>query len=162
MRSATSTRSRPVWLCSLQERTSALTFFRACLLIAGLNELNCLPLLARAPRWRNVNPRNVNSVCSSYEHTEFTFLGFTFRQRGARAKSGRQFNSFNPAISRQALKKVSAEVRSWRLHNHTGLDLVEVAERINPIVRGWMNYYGAFYRSAMYPLLQRINAYLVR
>src|SRR5664279_1543086 len=52
--------------------------------------------------------------------------------------------------------------RSWRLHNHTGLDLVEVAERINPIVRGWMNYYGAFYRSAMYPLLQRINAYLVR
>jgi len=99
---------------------------------------------------------------ASYEHTEFTFLGFTFRQRGARAKSGRQFNSFNPAISRQALKKVSAEVRSWRLHNHTGLDLVEVAERINPIVRGWMNYYGAFYRSAMYPLLQRINAYLVR
>ena len=99
---------------------------------------------------------------ASYEHTEFTFLGFTFRQRGARAKSGKQFNSFNPAISRQALKKVSAEVRSWRLHNHTGLDLVEVAERINPIVRGWMNYYGAFYRSAMYPLLQRINAYLVR
>ena len=53
-------------------------------------------------------------------------------------------------------------MRSWRLHNHTGLDLVEVAERINPIVRGWMNYYGAFYRSAMYPLLQRINAHLVR
>ena len=33
---------------------------------------------------------------------------------------------------------------------------------INPIVRGWMNYYGAFYRSALYPLLARINAYLVR
>ena len=42
------------------------------------------------------------------------------------------------------------------------LDFVEVARRINPIVRGWMQYYGAFYRSALHPLLSRINAYLVR
>jgi len=53
-------------------------------------------------------------------------------------------------------------VRSWRLHNRTGRDFVAVARDINPIVRGWMNYYGAFNRSAMYPLLQRINAYLIR
>jgi RNA-directed DNA polymerase len=99
---------------------------------------------------------------ASYEHTEFTFLGFTFRQRGMRDKSGRQFSSFNPAISKDALKKISAQVRSWRLHHRTGLDFAEVARRINPIVRGWMQYYGAFYRSAVYPLLSRINAYLVR
>jgi group II intron reverse transcriptase/maturase len=99
---------------------------------------------------------------ASYEHTEFTFLGFTFRQRGMRDKYGRQFSSFNPAISKDALKRISAEVRSWRLHHRTGLDFVEVARRINPIVRGWMQYYGAFYRSAIYPLLSRTNAYLVR
>jgi len=99
---------------------------------------------------------------ASYEHTEFTFLGFTFRQRSVRAKDGRQFSSFNPAISKQALKKISAEVRSWRLQNRTGDDLVDLAGYINPIVRGWMQYYGAFYRSAIYPLLSRINAYLVR
>jgi RNA-directed DNA polymerase len=100
--------------------------------------------------------------CASYEHTEFTFLGFTFRQRRVRAKSGKQFSSFNPAISRDALKKISAEVRSWRLYNRTGRDLIDIARDINPVVRGWMNYYGAFYRSEMYPLLARINAYLVR
>ncbi len=99
---------------------------------------------------------------ASYEHTEFTFLGFTFRQRRSRSKDGKQFNSFNPAISKPALKKISAEVRSWRLHNRTGRDFVDVARDINPIVRGWMNYYGTFNRSAMYPLLQRINAYLIR
>jgi RNA-directed DNA polymerase len=99
---------------------------------------------------------------ASYEHTEFTFLGFTFRQRRMRDKNGKQFSSFNPTISKQALKKISAEVRSWRLHHRTGLDFVEVARRINPIVRGWMQYYGAFYRSALHPLLSRINAYLVR
>jgi RNA-directed DNA polymerase len=100
--------------------------------------------------------------CASYEHTEFTFLGFTFRQRRVRGKSGKQFSSFNPAISRDALKKISAEVRSWRLYNRTGQDLIDIARDINPVVRGWMNYYGSFYRSAMYPLLSRINAYLVR
>jgi group II intron reverse transcriptase/maturase len=99
---------------------------------------------------------------ASYEHTEFMFLGFAFRQRSVRAKDGRQFSSFNPAISKQALKKISAEVRSWRLQNRTGDDLVDLAGYINPIVRGWMQYYGTFYRSAIYPLLSRINAYLVR
>jgi group II intron reverse transcriptase/maturase len=99
---------------------------------------------------------------ASYEHTEFTFLGFTFRQRGMRGKDGRQFSSFNPAISKQALKKISTEVRSWRLDHRTGDDLADLARYVNPIVRGWMQYYGAFYRSAIYQLLSRINAYLVR
>jgi RNA-directed DNA polymerase len=98
----------------------------------------------------------------SYEHTSFTFLGFTFRARGARSKNGKMFTSFLPAISKDALKKVNAQVRSWRLHRRTNLSEADLARVINPIVRGWMNYYGAFYRSALYPLLARINAYLMR
>ena len=98
----------------------------------------------------------------SYEHTSFTFLGFTFRQRGVRTKTGRMFSAVNPAISKEALKRLGSEVRSWKLHLQTGLSFAELARRINPIVRGWMQYYGAFYRSALYQLLSRINAYLVR
>jgi RNA-directed DNA polymerase len=98
----------------------------------------------------------------SHEHTSFTFLGFTFRQRKARNKKGQHFSAFLPAISKDALKKLSAEVRSWRLHNRTGHTFGDLARRINPIVRGWMQYYGTFHRSALYPLLSRINAYLVR
>ena len=98
----------------------------------------------------------------SYEHTEFTFLGFTFRARGARSRAGLNFTGFGPAISKHALTKVSAQVRRWRLHVHTGHTLTELARTVNPIVRGWMQYYGAFNRTALYPLLRRINAYLVR
>ena len=98
----------------------------------------------------------------SYEHTAFTFLGFTFRGRRVRTKTGKMFTGFNPAISNDALKKISAEVRSWRLHHRTDPSEADLARRINPIVRGWMQYYGAFYRSALYPLLARINAYLMR
>jgi RNA-directed DNA polymerase len=98
----------------------------------------------------------------SGEHTSFTFLGYTFRARGVRTKTGRMMTGFTPAISKDALNKLSAQVRSWRLHRRTGLSEADLARWINPIVRGWMNYYGAFRRSALYPLLTRINAYLLR
>ena len=97
-----------------------------------------------------------------HEHTEFTFLGFTFRTRAARRKNGTVFASFLPAISKDALNKISGEVRRWQLHHWTGHSFGEVAKRINPIVRGWIQYYGSYYRSVLIPLLQRINAYLMR
>jgi RNA-directed DNA polymerase len=97
-----------------------------------------------------------------FEHVEFTFLGYTFKERSAQTRDGRMFRSFLPAISKAALKRISAEVRSWRLHQRTHPSDADLARWINPIVRGWMNYYGAFYKSALYPLLERINAYLMR
>ena len=42
------------------------------------------------------------------------------------------------------------------------MDLSELAEWLNPIVRGWMNYYGQFNRDEMYSLLERVNTYLMR
>jgi RNA-directed DNA polymerase len=98
----------------------------------------------------------------SYELTAFTFLGFTFRPRMAKSPNGGPFVAFTPAVSPQAMKKMGQVVRQWRLHRRTGLSLNELAEMINPIVAGWMNYYGRFNRSRLYPLLQRINTYLMR
>jgi RNA-directed DNA polymerase len=98
-----------------------------------------------------------------HEHTAFTFLGYTFRARSARNdRTGRTFTSFLPAISTDALNKISGEVRQWRLHRKVGQTFADIARWVNPIVRGWMQYYGAFYRSELYPFLQRINTYLVR
>ncbi|MGW2770241.1 group II intron reverse transcriptase/maturase [Streptomyces sp. NPDC001275] len=94
--------------------------------------------------------------------TEFTFLGFTFRPRGAKDRHGVMFTAFLPAISHQALKRLSRTVRSWRLHRRTAQESSDLARTVNPVVRGWMNYYGRFYRSVLYPLLDRINTYLLR
>lgn len=98
-----------------------------------------------------------------HEHTSFTFLGFTFRPR--RAKDGRNgsfFVGFLPAMSTEALKAKSTELRAMRIHRRTDLTLDDLARWLNPIVAGWMNYYGRFYRSAMNPLLLRVSAYLRR
>ncbi len=98
----------------------------------------------------------------SHEHVSFTFLGFTFRARSMRSRHGNVFTGFGPAVSKDALKKISAEVRSWRLHTRTTLTEKDLARWINPVIQGWMNYYGEFYKTALYPLLRRINGYLMR
>lgn len=99
----------------------------------------------------------------SYEHVSFDFLGYTFRPRKAKNKTGQFFVSFSPAISRSAAKRIRAEIRSWRLHQRTDQSLEELAAFINPIVRGWMNYFGRFYRSELSSsVLSQINTYLIR
>ena len=96
--------------------------------------------------------------------TSFTFLGYTFRARQAPARQGggAMFSAFLPAVSKDALKRMSEEVRSWRIHLRSGTELQDIAAWVNPVVRGWMTYYGRFYRTALNRLLQRINTYLVR
>jgi RNA-directed DNA polymerase len=97
-----------------------------------------------------------------HEHTSFTFLGYTFRPREARRNDGKRFTSFSPAISSQALKAKSDRVRELRIHRQTGLTLNDLAEWLNPIIAGWMGYYGRYHRSEFYPLLRRVNTYLRR
>ena len=97
----------------------------------------------------------------SYEHEQFTFLGYTFRPRSARSRYGR-FISFLPAASNDAVKRLRTEIKRWRLHLHSDRSLADIAARINPIVRGWMNYYGRFVPSALYTAFRQINDYLHR
>jgi RNA-directed DNA polymerase len=114
------------------------------------------------PADQAVRPQRDANLRLDYGLTAFTFLGFTFRARAARTKHGTMFVCFQPAISKDAQLKISGQIRRWRLHRWIGLSLADIARQINPVVRGWMQYYGAFYRSTLYPLLSRINAYVMR
>jgi RNA-directed DNA polymerase len=99
----------------------------------------------------------------TYPNTSFTFLGYTFRTRKAPTGDRKgMFAAFLPAVSRDALKKMGQEVRRWRINLRTTSDIAALAEWMNPVIRGWMNYYGKFYRTELDGLLRRINTYLVR
>jgi RNA-directed DNA polymerase len=89
----------------------------------------------------------------SAEHEQFDFLGFTFAGRTAKNKHGGTFVSFSPAASNVALKAFRHKVRRWRLHRWVSADLRLLAEEINPVVRGWVNYYGRFFRTRLIPTL---------
>jgi RNA-directed DNA polymerase len=98
-----------------------------------------------------------------HEHISFTFLGFAFRPREAlNRETGDRFTSFSPAISPEALKAKGDRLRGMRIHRRTDLTLNDLAAWLNPIVAGWMRYYGRFYRSELDPLLRRVSFYLRR
>ncbi len=97
-----------------------------------------------------------------HTHVSFTFLGFTFRPRAARGKGTRVFTGFLPGASEDALKRMRQTVRGWRLTRQTPAMLADLARQCNPVLRGWWNYYGAFYRTAMRDIARHIDRALER
>ncbi len=98
----------------------------------------------------------------THEHTSFDFLGYTFRPRRAKNRKGKLFISFLPGVSNKAAKSIRAAIRSWRLGaTRNNQSLEEIAKFVNPFVRGWVNYYGRFYKSALTPVLRGLERSLV-
>ena len=97
-----------------------------------------------------------------YETTEFTFLGYSFRRRLVKnSKRQSVFVNFTPAASPQSLKSMRAEIRKWRLRNRTNLKLNQIASFVNPILRGWITYYGSYHRSGLSSVLRQFNKILI-
>jgi group II intron reverse transcriptase/maturase len=84
-----------------------------------------------------------------FPNVHFTFLGFTFRPRKAISKPHRIFTSFLPAVSSDAVKRMRKVVRGWRIPRQTPATLAELAQQYNSVIRGWWEYYGTFYQTAM-------------
>ena len=93
-----------------------------------------------------------------YEHVKFDFLGYTFQPRRAKNHRGKFFVSFLPAISTKAAKAIRRTIREWRMAStRNNQRLEDLARLVNPSVRGWMNYYGRFYRSKCVQVLRHLN-----
>jgi len=97
----------------------------------------------------------------NYAIQQFDFLGYCFRPRKAKWPSGSYGTSFLPAASPKALKAIRKAVRSWGLQRRSDKALDDLARMFNPFIRGWINYYGHFYQSALYPTLRRIDEALI-
>jgi len=97
-----------------------------------------------------------------YPNEGFDFLGYTFRPRRSKNQHGQCFISFAPAISSKAKNRIRKVIRNWRIHRLTWATLEDIADQINPIVRGWFHYYGRFYKSEMYSVLKNVEHYLIR
>jgi RNA-directed DNA polymerase len=97
-----------------------------------------------------------------YPNVKFDFLGYCFRPRLVRrSQDGILFCSFNPAVSPSALKAMRAKIRELGLRRRSELSLADIAYRINPLLRGWINYYGKYAPSALAPLLRYVNQTLL-
>jgi len=98
----------------------------------------------------------------NYKNEKFAFLGFEFRPREAKSKQGKRFLGFLPAVSKEATERMYQVIRDWRIQRQTNKILVDIARNINPIVSGWINYYGSYYRSALHRMMDHIDYKLVK
>lgn len=98
----------------------------------------------------------------SYENESFDFLGYTFRPRLSMNKYDKTFVNFTPAISKQAANRIRKKIRSWRIHLRSDKTITDLARMFNAHVQGWVNYYGRYYKSAMYPFLRNMERFLTR
>ena len=98
----------------------------------------------------------------THDHTKFTFLGYEFRGRYVKnGKTGQLFTAFTAAVSPAALTAMRQKARRLNYRNRTNLSLQDIASLLNPILRGWIAYYGRFQPSALAPLYRHINKSLV-
>jgi RNA-directed DNA polymerase len=97
-----------------------------------------------------------------YPNERFDFLGFTFCPRLCKSRDGNHFVGFVPAVSDKAAKEIRREMRSWRFHLRSDLSLEDLSRICNPILRGWINYYGQYYKTALYWTFNVFNRILVR
>ena len=116
-----------------------------------------------------LHPEKTKIVCckntsrrGNYPNEKFDFLGYTFRLRLSKNRHGGFFVNFLPAVSNEAAKSIRKTIRSWRLHRMTDKSIKDLAHMFNPIIRGWVNYYGQFYKSALRPVLNQLNGSLQR
>ncbi len=70
--------------------------------------------------------------------------------------------SFLPGISRKASKDIVAEIRRWQIHRKSDKSLEDLSRIFNRVIRGWVNYYGQYYKSALDPAFSCLNRRLVR
>ena len=138
---------------SLKEAEGLLRAIKARLLECGL-ELN--PNKTKIVYCKDVDRRG------RHEEESFTFLGYTFRARLSKSKYGKHFVNFSPAVSKEASTRIKREIRSWRIHLRSDKELADLARMFNATVQGWVNYYGRYYKSALYPALRNIERNLIR
>ena len=93
----------------------------------------------------------------TYANTSFDFLGYTFRPRRSKSKYNKYFINFTPAVSRSAQKAMRQRVHDWRIHLKPDKSVEDLSRMFNPIIRGWIQYYGCYYRSELYGVLRHVN-----
>lgn len=97
-----------------------------------------------------------------HEETAFDFLGFTFRQRQVKSRTGQYFVSFSPAMSNKAASSIRDVIRSWKIHKRTEITISELSQLYNPKLRGWLMYYGAFRRDALWSIFKMFHRALTK
>jgi len=97
----------------------------------------------------------------SYPNVTFDFLGYTFKPRQAQNGIRKEtFTNWLPAVSNKAMKSMNEKMHGWSVLEMTGATIQDIALKINPVLRGWINYYGKFYKTKLKTFMHIVNVKL--
>ncbi|PCJ18982.1 MAG: group II intron reverse transcriptase/maturase [Candidatus Cloacimonadota bacterium] len=98
----------------------------------------------------------------SYPIISFDFLGFTFKPRKCKnSRTSEYYSYFSPSISLGSIKKIKNVIKSWVLKNRIAYDFYSLSVVLNPIIRGWINYFGKYRKSGMSDLWRYLHDRIV-
>ena len=100
--------------------------------------------------------KSSNHQREDYPIVSFDFLGYTFKPRLSKNRSGRFFVAFSPAISDASAQKIKGKINTWSMFSRSAATIATLAEESRPYLTGWLNYFGKFGR----PELKRVLFYL--
>jgi RNA-directed DNA polymerase len=91
----------------------------------------------------------------------FDFLGYTFKPRQAQNGERKEdFTNFLPAVSQKAMTAINTKLNNMLILRTPGIEIEAVAGEMNPVLQGWINYYGKFYPTKLKSFMRTINAKL--
>ena len=97
-----------------------------------------------------------------YPTTQFDFLGYTYKAVYIKCRDGKLRNNFIASASQKACKNIRDKIKELKLHKMSGSSINIIAQLINPIVRGWINYFGKYNASALKYTIKCIENRIVR
>src|SRR5215469_14293358 len=112
---------------------------------------------AQLCKLRDCSKANLGDRRGNFLHEKFDFLGHGFQARRSKNHWGKFFVNFSPGVSNAATKAIREEIRGWQLRCRIDRWIDDLARMFNPIIRGWITYYGRYYKSALYPALRYLD-----
>ena len=110
-------------------------------ILKSLNERMQVCLLELHPNKTRIAYCKDKDRKKEYSLTEFDFLGYTFKGVFIKCKNGSTCVNFIASASKNSNKAFREKIKSLEIHRKTGCKIDMIAEVINPIIRGWINYF---------------------
>lgn len=103
--------------------------------------------------------KDSNRTNKSPKVVSFDFLGYTFKPRQAQNSQRKEdFTNFLPGVSTKAMTAMNEKLNNMPILRIPGIEVEAVAKAINPVLQGWINYYGKFYATRLRDFMRTINA----
>ena len=98
-----------------------------------------------------------------YAEVKFDFLGYSFQPRSTKSRTtSGMFLGFDCAISISSRKRIADKLGELRVEKMSFKSIVGIAQYLNPMIRGWISYYGKFRISMLHKVFRLLNQRLVR